>query len=93
MVNMNMYDRIAKHNNHESWDDFIEKAKTENLEFSIPTYLLSSKSQNFLYNELFAKIKQMNFKLVIENDKIILTRDIDTDIIATSNEEEENEKE
>lgn len=92
---MNMYDRIANHNNHESWDDFIEKAKNENLEFNIPTYLLSSKSQNFLYNELLPKIKQINFKLIVENDKMVLTRDKDKDIIATSieKEEKENEKE
>lgn len=79
---MDMYNRIAEWNGHKDWNTFIEEAKDTNLAFNIPTYMLSSKTEKFLYEELLPKIKQMNFKLIDDDGYLYLTRDKTNDIMT-----------
>lgn len=88
---MDMLNRIAEWNGHKDWDTFIEEAKDNDLAFNIPTYMLSSKTEKFLYAELLPKIKQINFKLADNDGCLMLVRDIITEEINTI-EENNDEK-
>lgn len=82
---MNNFERIANYNKFNTWDDMIEKAKEHAIELKIPNYIPLT-----FADELCATIKQMNFKLYIEQNKILLTRDKQSDIIDSNIKEELN---
>ena len=73
---MNNFDRIAQHLKHKDWDTLVEFAKENDVEFSIPAYMFYGKfGQDFCNNILLETIKNINFKLIVNDDKIMLTRE------------------
>jgi hypothetical protein len=74
---MTIFDRIASESGYKTWDDLLEDGKERNITLNIPLYIQPNFSE-----VLFETIKKCNFKLFVENDNIILTRDKQEDIIT-----------
>jgi hypothetical protein len=74
---MNTLNRIANESGYSSWDDMLEEGKEKDIILSIPLYIHPNFSEI-----LFQTIEKCNFKLFVENDNIILTRDKQEDIIT-----------
>ena len=87
---MNNYDRIAEYLKYKDWDTMIEHAKEHDVKLELPLYLFYGKlGDNFCNKELFETIRNINFKLIVKDDEVILTRDKTSDTIEpTINDEE-----
>lgn len=87
---MNKYDRIAKYLKYKDWDTMIEHAKENDIKLQLPPYLFYGKfGDNFCNKDLFEEIKKINFKLIVVDDEVFLTRDKTTDTMVSINNDEE----
>lgn len=67
---MTSLDRIAEFNGFTNWEQLLNKAKTTNIPFNVPTYF-HARGSNFLM-EMLQKLKDDKFKIEVNDGACIL---------------------